>query len=270
MVEKTCSHIREIKNPSVLRAHNQVKRISAFFPFLEKDEILTSSENRKFPPFSDGFRKAHKKRQSAFIFSRLCLLELVKRHFSSSLGSSNWNQILSFPKNTTSTRKINWPQKLTGSFTHTGHFVSVALSQRKHIHSLGIDSETIFSEKRAKALLKKVASLEEIKSLTEKGLSYSEAMSVVFSSKESVFKCLNPLLGYFFGFKDIELQFQPDLSCRRGEFWIEKVGPQFYKKNFNMTTLEKWKQLAKGDYQISKPFVHTAYVFTKEVEPKDI
>ena len=74
-----------------------------------------------------------------------------------------------------------------------------------HAVSLGIDTERIVSSQQARDVADLVASATELRECTAAGLSSLEAFTLVFSAKESVFKCLHPLVGRMFEFGDVRM-----------------------------------------------------------------
>lgn len=86
-----------------------------------------------------------------------------------------------------------WPEGLTGSITHKGEYVSAAVARTTDVLSLGIDAEEIIDAGRAARIAPRVVLPRET---AVGGGSLDAAVRVVllFSIKESVFKCLYPLV----------------------------------------------------------------------------
>ena len=68
--------------------------------------------------------------------------------------------------------------------------------------NIGLDVEDVLTDKVATDIVDMVASRDEVDILP---FSKNESVSIVFSSKESIFKCLYPDVKKFFDFKDAEL-----------------------------------------------------------------
>jgi enterobactin synthetase component D len=98
-----------------------------------------------------------------------------------------------------------WPAGVTGSITHTDEFVSAAVVRTRDVRGLGIDSERIMSDERARGVSPAVAWPYELAHVRRAGWSRLEALTLVFSAKESIFKCLYPLIGRFFEFHDVRI-----------------------------------------------------------------
>ncbi|HEX4451740.1 MAG TPA: 4'-phosphopantetheinyl transferase superfamily protein [Kofleriaceae bacterium] len=90
-----------------------------------------------------------------------------------------------------------WPAGVTGSITHTDDYAAAAVVRAGHI---GIDVEL-------------VARIAEVPGLAERVALPSERgvpVGVVFSAKESVYKCLYPTAERFLEFAEVELAFDRD------------------------------------------------------------
>jgi 4'-phosphopantetheinyl transferase EntD len=109
-----------------------------------------------------------------------------------------------------------WPDGITGSITHTDDFVSAAVARTSDLGALGIDTELIVSSERARAVAPSVAWASELGHARQAGCDRCEALTLVFSAKESIFKCLHPAVGRFFGFHDVRIvHVNPDTRCFR-------------------------------------------------------
>jgi enterobactin synthetase component D len=98
-----------------------------------------------------------------------------------------------------------WPPGITGSITHTDDFASAAVASTADAVSLGIDTERVLSDERARDVSNFVASSTELQHCSAAGITPLEALTLVFSAKESIFKCLHPLVGRMFEFHDVRV-----------------------------------------------------------------
>jgi enterobactin synthetase component D len=98
-----------------------------------------------------------------------------------------------------------WPAGVAGSITHTDDFVSVAVAWTSEVPALGIDTERIVSNDRARNLSSTVAIAGELALAREAGCTEAQAFTLAFSAKEAVFKCLHASVGRRFGFHDARL-----------------------------------------------------------------
>ena len=102
----------------------------------------------------------------------------------------------------------NWPQGWVGSITHTetseNQGVAAAAVGSLGAHrSIGIDSEQWASLETAREIREQVAVPEEMEILSF--LKEEQALTVLFSAKEAIYKAVAPLVGVFFDFEDARL-----------------------------------------------------------------
>ena len=98
-----------------------------------------------------------------------------------------------------------WPEGVAGSLTHTDDFVSAAVALSSDAAAIGVDTERIVTLAQARDLARPVAWPSELAEARAAGCDRAEAFTLVFSAKESVFKCLHPAVGQFFGFHDVRI-----------------------------------------------------------------
>ena len=122
----------------------------------------------------------------------------------------------------TSTREPAWPKSIRGSITHSGGLAAVAVGLKKDILGIGIDLENI-SRKINFKISRHICIDDEINWLSK--LSPEQALlylRVIFSAKESIFKCYFPISGKFIKFKDAYVQ----INIERSEF-LFKLSSEF-------------------------------------------
>lgn len=108
-----------------------------------------------------------------------------------------------------------WPAGVVGSITHSERFASAAVSVDPTLRGLGIDSELILSLQTCSEIASTIAVPEErSRTIEMTGLSAHRALTLLFSAKEALFKCVAPLVGFYFDFLDAELV-HVDPSSRR-------------------------------------------------------
>ncbi len=99
-----------------------------------------------------------------------------------------------------------WPEGFTGSITHTGRCATALILPRASYRSVGIDSEEVVSDDVAEAIREVVLTPNEIDNLrigTTSPLAAPAFITLAFSAKESIYKCLRPLAHDFFEFHDV-------------------------------------------------------------------
>ena len=100
------------------------------------------------------------------------------------------------------TREPCWPDSVWGSITHSAGFAAVAVGLKKEIKGVGIDLES-FSRSVDFKIRRHVcvdSELEWLESLPTKQA--NRALRIIFSAKESIFKCLYPSTKTYLSFKD--------------------------------------------------------------------
>ena len=115
-----------------------------------------------------------------------------------------------------------WPVGTTGSITHKLDFCVVAVGSTTKYRSIGIDLES--ASRFDDDTLALIATIEE--RLQEKLLITQPPggfTNLLFSAKESVYKCLSPIIGAAkLDFLDINLTLSPS----KKSFWVEVDIPQ--------------------------------------------
>ena len=121
-----------------------------------------------------------------------------------------------------------WPDGVTGSITHSASVAMAVVARRDAVQGIGIDCERIMSAAVAEDVASRV--IPE----ADGSVQFDEAVghlarpvfvSTVFSAKESIYKCLNPLTGSFFGFGAVALE-SIDVSAGHLEFRVvDELGP---------------------------------------------
>jgi enterobactin synthetase component D len=111
-----------------------------------------------------------------------------------------------------------WPAGVAGSITHTIGFVTAAVAPATTAAAIGIDSEEILSRERAARIAPVFATDAEIAIGRAAGLDQSTAVTLVFSAKEAIFKCLHRLVNRVFDFHDVRMA-----GVQDGGFTVEVV-----------------------------------------------
>jgi enterobactin synthetase component D len=103
---------------------------------------------------------------------------------------------------------LAWPAGVVGSLTHKEGLVAAAFGRSEHLLGVGLDAENPgrmkapFEERLCNGAESKL--LDELCRKTKR--SREEWLTVVFSLKEALFKCLYPLGRTMFYFLDAELE----------------------------------------------------------------
>lgn len=182
--------------------------------------------------------KAIPKRKSEFLAGRYCAQLALKN-----MGA-DWHQPIAIGEN----RAPCWPDGSVGSITHSKGFASAIVASSSAVKSVGIDSEALIAEKTANNVSSHILTEAEIytanAALVDSDRQY---LTLIFSAKESIFKCLYPLVQQYFDFRHavVELDTQ-----HPGQFrfqLLKDLGGEFGKG-----------YSANGYYALTNDFVHTA------------
>jgi 4'-phosphopantetheinyl transferase EntD len=143
---------------------------------------IAGAEPPLFPDEAAAVARAVAKRRRELAFGRACARAALGAHIAIGIGPGG---------------APIWPLGVTGSITHTDDYAAAAVVRSGNI---GIDVELL-------------ARIAEVPGLAERVALPSERavpVGVVFSAKESVYKCLYPTAGRFLEFADVELAFDRD------------------------------------------------------------
>ena len=100
-----------------------------------------------------------------------------------------------------------WPNNVTGSISHTHNKVICAVANLEKYKSIGIDCERIFSDATAVKIIDFICEPSEVYTILEKNIPLNIATTMLFSSKESIYKAFYPLKKQYLEFKSARLLF---------------------------------------------------------------
>lgn len=116
-------------------------------------------------------------------------------------------------------REPAWPAGVVGSVSHTHGYVAAAVARADALRGVGIDFERWVREESHRGIASHVARDGELDALVARtGWSLRELVTLVFSAKESVYKCLYPEVQRWFGFHDARVI---DVDVAGGAFVAE-------------------------------------------------
>lgn len=118
-----------------------------------------------------------------------------------------------------------WPEGLVGSITHTQGFAAAAVGDAAQFVGIGMDTEHVMTAEVMRNVRARICGPED-KFSTGSSLAPELHATLVFSAKESLFKCLYPLVEKMFWFEDALIRLLPEdgrftaelLSRLSGEF----------------------------------------------------
>lgn len=199
------------------------------------DEPLPVESGRISLP--EALEGAVAKRQAHFRAGRYCAMKAM-----AALDA----RFASHPVDRTVEGAPVWPRGVVGSITHTDDFAAAAVALTSHVVALGIDTERVMSERQTQEIGRIFAWPAEVAHGRDAGLSRVEAFTLVFSAKESIFKCLYPLVRRYFDFRDVR---------------IVGIDPQntTFTARLVRTLSERFpgQTLLHGRFDVEHPWVHT-------------
>lgn len=120
-----------------------------------------------------------------------------------------------------------WPSLLCGSISHTRTLAIACVAERTTFRYLGVDIEPLIAAPEQLDLVDNIMSPSEVERINALIDSPLQALTLVFSAKESLFKALAPSVGHYFDFLDAEMI---ALSLRTQRFSLRLVNtltPEF-------------------------------------------
>ncbi|MBB4952388.1 enterobactin synthetase component D [Agrobacterium vitis] len=139
--------------------------------------------------------KAVPKRKAEYVAGRLCAMRAMQAQ------TGQAGVIIA----TGSKGEPVWPEGWVGSITHTQGFAAAALADKRSFRSLGMDTEQIMTTKVMENVTSRICRPEETY-VHGSPLSAEVYTTLVFSAKESLFKCLHPLVSKMFWFEDARIE----------------------------------------------------------------
>ncbi len=159
---------------------------TAEFNITEYHDIFFTDENILFP---DNIQRAVTKRKAEYFAGRYLAKQAFAQH-----------GIKAFDLRSDPRRCPLWPNGLVGSISHTKNIAICAIAEQTRINALGIDLE-FWIKKQSENLIKStVINPQEEQLLKGSGLVFNQALTLIFSAKESLFKALYPQVGCYFDF----------------------------------------------------------------------
>ncbi len=100
-----------------------------------------------------------------------------------------------------------WPRGVTGSIAHTAGFAVAAVARTDAASAIGIDVERWMRAGASDRVADHITHGDELDTLVRASeWGENEALTLVFSAKESVYKCLYPEVQRWFGFHDARVE----------------------------------------------------------------
>ncbi len=156
-------------------------------------------------------------------------------------------------------REPLWPPGFVGSITHTHGYASAIVARQAQVRALGLDSESWIDAQKVASVSPQILSPRD----NHTGQMHlfdspSHYLTLVFSAKESLFKCLFPLVNRFFDFQAAIITPLPGDSPSRGRFRFELI------KDLSTEFCAGYSGF--GNYTLDTRCAHTAIVLRERRE----
>ena len=111
------------------------------------------------------------------------------------------------PVGVRSDRSPDWPSGFVGTITHCRGYVAALVAKERYFRGVGRDTEPLIPDDTASELGPSIALPGEVSLVTAAlGIDERRALTLLFSAKESLYKCLAPRTGTFFDFADARME----------------------------------------------------------------
>jgi 4'-phosphopantetheinyl transferase EntD len=160
------------------------------------------------PAEYSGIKHAVEARQQEFSAGRMCARQALKH-----LG------IFASPLCVLPNRSISWPEGIIGTISHNEIWCGAAVARRCDVAGIGLDMETV--TRIGEKLWRRILTTEEHTWLDwQPAAERQQWAALIFSAKETVYKCIAALVSRRIGFMDAVIV--PDL--REGAFAVHLKG----------------------------------------------
>ena len=151
---------------------------------------LEEKEYELYPEERVAIQNAVDKRQQEFGAGRLCARKAIAR-----LGIED----SPLPKGPDGPPV--WPAGIVGVISHSNVWCGAAVARQEDICGIGLDIETI--NRVSMQIAKKVLTSLEMEWVNFGDEEAQKRLALLFSAKETIFKCVTPVYGKWFGFYDM-------------------------------------------------------------------
>ncbi|GAA0724684.1 4'-phosphopantetheinyl transferase family protein [Dokdonella soli] len=140
----------------------------------------------------EGVRRAVRKRKAEHLAGRYLGQLLLRRH------------CLQSPIPIGGNRQPLWPEGWVGSITHTDSVAITCIADAGQVGLLGVDLERWLCDQVAEEISATLICSSEDRVL-QGAWPRARALTLAFSAKESLFKAIYPVVGYYFNFDCVEI-----------------------------------------------------------------
>jgi enterobactin synthetase component D len=133
-------------------------------------------------------------REKEFAAGRFCTAQLLAR----------WKDTRSVES--AEDRSPIWPSGFCGSISHSRNWIWAAVARTNFIRSIGIDAEITVNAQTRAEIHDAIGTEDEWALMRSLGLDQDTEFTILFSAKESFYKCMYPIIQRYFDFSDVALE----------------------------------------------------------------
>jgi 4'-phosphopantetheinyl transferase EntD len=193
--------------------NNYLNKITTLFPSTVIIVEAQDWDGRIYPEEYKFIKAARIKRQRDFIAGRIATRNALRRL-----------NIYNFPILVGKHRNPLFPKNIIGSISHTKDYCAVVISNNKNILSLGFDAET--RDSKINDNMMDLICTKNEKIWLKQSNNYKLYVKIIFSAKESIYKCYFPIIKEFLDFQDVEISI--NLVKNNFTFKILKTNLSFF------------------------------------------
>jgi enterobactin synthetase component D len=147
-------------------------------------------------------------------------------------------------------RAPRWPSGIVGSITHTTHFAWAVVAPSTQLRGIGVDAESLPSADGVAAIRSVATSPDDAPPATDR-IDEATHYALLFSAKESLFKCLHPIVRRMFWYEDAGVSFDHDARRFRAVLRVDLDAE--FRRGVELT----------GSYVVTDGRVHTAMILPR-------
>lgn len=188
-----------------------------------------------------NLEQATKNRKIEFFAGRVCAETAFERL------SGKKIRIASSPD-----RSPVWPSGFVGSISHCEGFATAVVAAKSAVNGIGVDAEILISPSQVSLLSDMFILPEELNLIQSDHWSNSKFATLIFSAKESIFKCFYPHIKSYFDFKDAVIS---NIDEDKNTFTFN------FLKDLNLTFCKGFQ--SSGKFFFHDNFVHTLVEYSE-------
>ena len=178
--------------------------------------VVALAEGSACTPLPDRLARAVPGRRASFLAGRWCAHEALRASVphaaQTAIGMGEFREPL-------------WPAGTLGSIAHTSGFALAATAPVGHVRAIGVDVERWLDDDAPARLGADLAGDGELDALVaQTGWPAARLLTVLFSAKETIYKCLFPEARAYFGFEAAWMERVEPTDVAEGRFAARLTG----------------------------------------------